>query len=334
MHRTSPLSPKTTMTVAALLFVIAYAVPTIPAQARRGDDCNLAIVTHTRSGKAQPCDPQSGQAFGGKFEATFQENQDGLTSTLALAPGYSEKQALQWFQQSAQRGDAASQVNLAVMYMNGWGVTANYGTALHWLHAASDRGSNNQSSARAHYNLGILYLQGKGVRQDYAEAFRWFQKAADAGDTSAQVNLGYLYDQGLGLQRDATKAAKWYRQAADSGNALAENDLADMYLRGQGVQQNNDEAFRLFQNAAKAGHTGARIKLGYMYAEGKATPKNPAAAYAWITAVSLAGDHRGDYLIPQIEQFLTPQQIAQARQRAQELSPTNPQQLTATALTP
>jgi len=333
------------MTIAALVFVCAYAVPTTPAQARRSDDCNLAIVTHTRRDhNAQPCDSQPDHAFGERFAHKFEATQDGLTSILALGPGYTEKQALQWFQQSAQRGDAASQVNLAVMYMNGWGTSTNYGTALHWLHAASDRGSgkgsdkrgsDNQSSARANYNLGILYLQGKGVRQDATEAFRWFQKAADAGDAGAQVNLGYLYDQGLGVPRDAATAAKWYSKAADAGNALAENNLADMYLRGEGVQengvlqngvlQNNDEAFRLFQNAAKAGHTGARIKLGYMYAEGKATPKNPAAAYAWITAASLAGDHRGDYLLPQIEQFLTPQQIAQARQHAQELSPTKPQ---------
>ena len=87
--------------------------------------------------------------------------------------------------------------------------------------------------------------------------------------------------------------------------SLGENNLADMYLRGEGVPQNNAEAFRLFQKAAVQGSTGARIKLGYMYANGLGVKKDPETAYAWIFAASMAGDRRGDYLIPALKELLS-----------------------------
>ena len=125
-----------------------------------------------------------------------------------------------------------------------------------------------------------------------------------------------MYDQGLGCQHSAETAVAWYRKAADAGNPLGQNNLADMYLRGEGVPQNNDEAFRLFQKAATQGSTGARIKLGYMYANGLGVKKDLGTAYAWISAASMAGDRRGDYLIPTLKELLTAQQISAASQKA------------------
>ena len=88
---------------------------------------------------------------------------------LAIGPDYSEKEALAWFERAAQHGYAPAEVNLAIMYINGWGTPVNYGAAQHWL-----RGAAEQHFARAYYNLGILYLEGKGVKHDNGEAFRWF----------------------------------------------------------------------------------------------------------------------------------------------------------------
>jgi hypothetical protein len=44
--------------------------------------------------------------------------------------------------------------------------------------------------------------------------------------------------------------------------------------------------------------------------------KDAEAAYAWISAASMAGDHRGDYLIPALKELLTAQQISAASQKA------------------
>jgi uncharacterized protein len=288
------------------------------APANTNDQCSVAIVSRFVDPNAPTCDLKTAERMA-KTGNLYQQNQLGIASMLALGPDFSKKDALAWFQQAAQRGYPPAEVNLAVMYINGWGVPTNYGTAQLWLRRAAD-----QHFARAYYNLGILYLEGKGVHQDNAEAFHWFQKGAEAGDSSAQTNLGYMYDLGLGCERNIRTAAQWYQKAADAGNPLGENNLADLYLRGEGVAQDDAQAFHWFQKAADQGHTGARIKLGYMYAEGRGTAKDPQTAYFWISAASAAGDNRGRELQHVLEQQLNAKQIAEAHDRVNHLQQGTP----------
>jgi hypothetical protein len=292
---------------------LALIAGTVLAQESASEQCSVAIVSRWMDHNQPVCNLKLPAASAGHGHV-FEQNQSGIASTLMIGPEYSDKSALKSLGRAAREGNAAAQVNLAVMYQNGWGTPANYPLALHWLQAAA-----NQGFARAYFNLGILFLEGKGVPQDYAEAFRWFQKGADGNDTDAETNLGYLYDQGLGCPKSATVAFSWYRKAAEAGNPLGENNLADMYLRGEGVSQDYGQAFQLFHKAAAQGHTGARIKLGYMYAEGLGTTKDPETAYAWILSASRAGDARGKELLASLGSVLTPQQISEAQSLANEL---------------
>jgi TPR repeat protein len=292
------------------------------------DQCSIAIVTREAVGSAHICDPKTVRSLAREGHV-FEQNQMGMTSMLAMGPGYDPHEALKWFERAARNGYAPAQVNLAVMYINGWGTTPNFGVALQWLHEA-----DKQGYPRADYNLGILYMQGQGVPKDMAEAVRYFRKGAEAGDTSAQTNLGYMYDQGAGAAKDLQAAVTWYGKAAESGNALAQNNLADLYLRGEGVPQDDAKAFRLFQQAAAQGQTSARIKLGYMYANGRGTTKDLATAYSWIAAASIAGDGRGTDLMRALESQLTSDQIAQARENARKLSVEAEAELTAQVLKP
>jgi TPR repeat protein len=66
-----------------------------------------------------------------------------------------------------------------------------------------------------------------------------------------------------------------------------------------------------------------------MYAEGMGTPKDPEAAYALLTAASMAGDQRGRDMVAKLEAQLTPQQIAHARQQAHNLPAPAGKQLSA-----
>jgi uncharacterized protein len=244
----------------------------------------------------------------------FAENQLGIESALVLGPQRTIRDARKWFEKAARQQFAPAQVNLAVLYLNGWGVEKNYGTALYWLKAAGEKGN-----ARAHTNLGILHMNGWGVRQDYAEASAHFRFAAEHGETGAMVDLGILNDGGLGMPRDQKAAAEWYRRAAQQGDPLGENNLADMYLRGEGVPQNDALALAWFEKAAAQGNTGARIKLGYLYASGRAGHQDAEAAYAWILAAALAGDARGQEYLAPLEKQLSAEQLTRAKQRAQAL---------------
>lgn len=261
-----------------------------------------------------PCDSTASTELPGSVHDAFVLNQEGIESALLLGSNRTIEDSRKWFQKAAARGYGPAQVNLAILYLNGWGVPKNYGSALYWLKSAAAQGV-----PRAYTNLGILYLNGSGVRQDFSEALHYFELAAERGDTVAMVDLGYMFDEGLGIAENKPAAATWYRKAAEGGNSFGQNNLADMYLRGEGVPQDDERAFAWFQKAAQQGHTGARIKLGFLYMTGRGVKEDAEAAYAWIQAASFAGDHRGDEYLASLQSKLDPAQLARATQRTHEL---------------
>jgi TPR repeat protein len=302
-------------------------LPTLPdAAASAGDSERKAIrkeavasnacfrsAENGRSLTEAPCDLSALEVSAREGQVDAQ-NQLGLVSAL-LGKGTDIRQARHWFEKAARRGYAPAQVNLAVIYINGWGTAQNYGAALNWLTAAAKQGA-----LRAYADLGVLYMNGWGVRRDYAEARKYLELAAKAGDSGAQSNLGYLYDGGLGVVQDYALAAHWYHLAAENGHALGQHNLAVMFLRGQGVRQSYQQAFYWFEKAAQQGNTGARIDLGFLLMNGLGTAKDPVAAYAWILAASTTGDHRGDDYLAALRATLDQRKLAQATLQAQSLN--------------
>ena len=94
----------------------------------------------------------------------------------------------------AEKGDAAAQYNLALMYSEGEGVTQNYKEAVKWFRKAAELGD-----AAAQYDLAFMYISGTGVTQNNREAVKWYRKAAEQGDAKAQFNLGLMYVKGSGV---------------------------------------------------------------------------------------------------------------------------------------
>lgn len=83
----------------------------------------------------------------------------------------------------------AMQVEWAVRYEHGEGVTRNYDRAMRLYCAAARRGH-----VQAQYQLGWMYANGRGVARDDAQAAAWFQLAAAKGDAPAQRMLARLDD--------------------------------------------------------------------------------------------------------------------------------------------
>ena len=83
----------------------------------------------------------------------------------------------------AERGHAAEQSNLGIMYFNGKGVPKDYVKAAKWYLKAAEQGY-----AWAQYKLGVMYANGRGVPQNDAEAIKWFRMAADQGHRVDDVN--------------------------------------------------------------------------------------------------------------------------------------------------
>jgi TPR repeat protein len=91
--------------------------------------------------------------------------------------------ALKHFRPLADKGVAAAQNNIGVLYENGQGVPQNYAEAAKWYRLAADQGS-----AVAQFNLGLLYAKGQGVSQDYVFAHMWFNLSATQGNQAAKMD--------------------------------------------------------------------------------------------------------------------------------------------------
>ncbi|MEP1444626.1 MAG: tetratricopeptide repeat protein [Paraglaciecola sp.] len=165
-------------------------------------------------------------------------------------------EALYYYEQGANLGDASSQYLLGKMYENAKGTQKNLRQAANWYALAGEQGH-----IKAQATLGLMYSTGKGINQNYAQAAFWYKKAAEQGHKEAQRNLAYQYTYGQGIVKNYQQAAYWYDKAAIQGDADAQNSLGKLYERGLGVNKNLTKAKSLYQQAADQGNQIARINL-------------------------------------------------------------------------
>jgi TPR repeat protein len=118
-----------------------------------------------------------------------------LLSMLAISAGASDFSAgLRAYQKGdytaafnewrplADKGDAPSQFNLGLLYVDGHGVPQDYTEAAKWFERAAQ-----QDYEKAQLNLGALYGVGKGVKRDYIQAYKWLNLCAAKGDSKCQA---------------------------------------------------------------------------------------------------------------------------------------------------
>ena len=137
----------------------------------------------------------------------------------------------------------------------------------------------------------------------------------------AQYNLGYQYYTGKLVQQDYKEAAKLFQQAAQQDHVRAAYSLGVMYRDGQGVPQDSAEAARLFQKVADNHHfSAAEHNLGAMYYAGKGIPQDLVLAYMWLSLAADTGFEPSKKLLPTVIEKMTPEQIAEGKQKAQDWS--------------
>ena len=200
-------------------------------------------------------------------------------------------QALEWYQKSADAGNAEAMNRLGDCYFHGRGVEADYAQAMEWYQKAADAGNAEAEERLAEYSsqeaetrqddaqtleeyrqaaeagdvdamnhLAYCYRRGESVEQDFAQAAEWYRRAADAGSDSAMLNLGVYYDLGRGVAQDSAQAVEWYRRAVAAGNEEAMMNLAYCYEMGRGVEQDDAQATEWYLKAAEAGNLAAKEK--------------------------------------------------------------------------
>ena len=124
-----------------------------------------------------------------------------------------DKATAEEIRQLAEKGSAAAQNELGLLYRAGAGVSQNYGQAKQWFEKAAKQGH-----AEAQVNLGTLYLHGDGAPQSAQMALFWFNRAAEQGDPPAFAKLGRMYENGHGVPKDVIQAHVWFNLAAATGD--------------------------------------------------------------------------------------------------------------------
>jgi TPR repeat protein len=120
------------------------------------------------------------------------------------------------FKALGEKGDAAAQFKVGLIYYFGQGIPRDYRESLNWFQKAA-----RQGYAPAQYNVGYMHEKGDGTPQDYAEAAKYYRQAAEGGYQLAQYSLGNIYEKGLGTIKDEIQALMWYSLAATQGETRA-----------------------------------------------------------------------------------------------------------------
>ena len=176
---------------------------------------------------------------------------------LALCSGFclaNDPDSVSLITGAAERGTDASQVLLAIAYLNGDGQIARDPVkAVYWFERAAIQGN-----AYAEERLGDLYGKGIGVERNQKLAFDWRIKAAKRGSLDAQVKIGSMYQDGIGVVKDIDQAIYWFRRAAADGSVEAQSLLArlDHFSADKELDQAGGRSW--FEIAAKRGYEIAR----------------------------------------------------------------------------
>jgi len=163
------------------------------------------------------------------------------------------KAAIAQFQPLVNQEFSPAQYQMALIYLNGYGIKKDPVKAFELLSLSS-----SQNYPDALFSLSLMYSDGEIVDKDLKTAFALMERAAIGDLVSAQFNLGVMYYNGSGTHKDYKQAARWYETAAKQNYALAQFNLALMYFEGLGVDKSIEMSYVWNILAASNGYEDAK----------------------------------------------------------------------------
>lgn len=273
------------------------------------------VLPKPTSQPQQECDgaPVEYNPFKGVADA---HEREALSSALDADRKDDYATALRQLRPLAERGRAAAQSFLGMMYAFGQGVPQSYTEAAKWFRLAAFQGDATGAG-----ELANIYYRGLAVPQDLTQAARWSCLAAEQGYAPAQLLLGYMYRSGDGMEQNDAMAVKWFRFAADQGYTEADTKLGLMYAEGKGVTQDYAEALKWYRAAANQGDEHAQALLGTMYFDGRGVTQDYVQAHMWFNLSAAQGSQPAANARDLLSKHMTPAQIAEAQRLASEWRP-------------
>lgn len=213
------------------------------------------------------------------------------------------KTAVDWFVQSADRGDREAAVWLARLirdnHLDGW-VEEDHGRdraqPIYWFRRAAELGQ-----PEAERWLAISHGCGSdGLVQDATQAFGWYLKAAEHGEADAmfEVAKAFLLEE---RGRDEEQARAWFKKAANAGVAEAHAFLGWMHLAGKGGLQKDDKtAFAHYSAASIAGDTNGMVGVATILELGAGVERDITRAIRLYVEAAFRGHPEGHKAIERL----------------------------------
>lgn len=131
-------------------------------------------------------------------------------------------EAAKWWIKSAQQGFVSAKLDLASLYLDGFGVPYDPQKAVRLYTEIINQEPPDPARPVAMYKLGYCYINGTGVGRNFKEAVRLISLAAEVGHSAAQQDLGSFYlNGGLGLPKNEELGKLWLKRSEESKARLA-----------------------------------------------------------------------------------------------------------------
>lgn len=186
--------------------------------------------------------------------------------------------------------DAGGQMactNLAVLYFQGQGVTADPAKAVELTTAACD--ADNGVACK---NLGFNY---ESNLKDFTNARVHYRKACDLGNGAGCRLASSLLHEERGGPIDKPGAVALGRKGCELGDASACNMAGHLLAEGDGVPQDEPAALQLFEKACQFGLGSGCTNLGIFLKFGRGTSENANGAFTNFEKGCSMDDSSGCY---------------------------------------
>jgi TPR repeat protein len=194
--------------------------------------------------------------------------QRGMDAMSGAGPSRSDREALDYFRASAEKGYIPAQVVLGYLYETGTLIAGNQTEAVEWYRKAANAGD-----VLAQWLIGRRYFLGGVTPQDWNTAQKWLEPAAARGNPFAAYYLGRIM-----ADRDYTKAPALYKVAAEQGLPQAQYLYAKALKDGRGIALDRFNAYVWFMVALDAGYDAARSDVAELDGGGYLTQPQIAEA--------------------------------------------------------
>jgi uncharacterized protein len=184
----------------------------------------------------------------GQSNSGEQLYQRGMDAMSGAGPSRNDREALDDFRASAEKGYVPAEVVLGYLYETGTLTAGNQSEAVEWYRKAA-----NSGDVLAQWLIGRRYFLGGATPQDWNTAQKWLEPAATGGNPFAAYYLARIM-----ADRDYTKAPALYKVAADQGLPQAQYLYAKALKDGRGIALDRFKAYIWFMVALDAGYDVAR----------------------------------------------------------------------------